>query len=116
MSKPNNSIKKIVDASTLNEYEIIPHALTDGTNLASVPTTLGADQTVVTSMDTLMIPSVPAGNGVYLLMANKVNNNLILSWKNILSSVVYLDPSTQQNKGVYYEDSGTSVPVYYSTI
>ena len=114
MSKPNNSIRKIANAS--NEYEIIPHALTDGVNLASVPTTLGTDQTIVTSIDTLMIPSVPAGNGVYLLMVNKVNNSLTLSWKNILASVVYLDPSTQQNKGVFYEEGGTSVPVYYSTI
>ena len=114
MSKPNNSIRKVASGS--NEWEIIPHGLTDGTNLASVPSSLGQDQSIVTSMDTLMIPASPVEDGIYLLMVSKNNGVITLGWKNTLSPVLYYDAVSQQARSVSYEENEVDIPVYYSVV
>lgn len=116
MARPNNSINKIT--SPTNTYEIIPHRLTDGTNLASLPI-LSQDVYLTVSSDQIVIPAAPSTAGEYLLVFSKNNGVVTPSWTTIDNAVHYVTSHSDTSLGdlVYYQ-SGTAAGslsiVYYS--
>lgn len=117
MAKPENSIRKIqqINSSNPQEWEIIPHSLTDGANLAQVPPVLGEDKYVITSVNPLQIPALPQTNGEYVLKFLKNGTNISIQWVNNLVAVEYLDADGSNGK-VIYSDSGVNKDVYYGVI
>jgi len=107
MAKPNNTIYQI--QSPTATYEIIPHRLTDGTNVVSLPT-LAADAKLIVSSDQLNIPSVPSAAGEYRLMFKKDNGVITPTWVYVDNLVHYFNSGSTSQVGelVFYDDGRAS--------
>ena len=99
MAKPNGSIKQISSSVDNSNYEIIPHRLTDGTNLVSLPE-MDDDKTLVVSDDDMVIPAVPTQDGTYCMAFTVSSGSKILSWQTLTNTVTYVpvsNPSATPN-------------------
>lgn len=88
---PTNSISKIVVNS--ETHEIIPHRLTDGTNIVDLPPNMGGDKKLVVSAEPISIPNIPTNSGEYRMFCTMENGIVTPKWVYIDNTVHYFDSS-----------------------
>lgn len=115
MAKPNGSIKQISSSVDNETYEIIPHRLTDGANVVSLPT-IDDDKTLVVSNDDMVIPTVPSEGGVYCMAFTVESGSKTLSWQPLIDVTTYIpedDPTAAPRMVLADENRGAMNVVYY---
>lgn len=111
----NSSINKVlVDSVT---HEIIPHRLTDGTNVVDLPSGVQDGDKVIVASNSIAIPAAPTTTGEYRLYFSMSDGTITPLWTYVDNTVHYFDEGTTSQLGelVFYENNGHLSVVYADT-